>query len=930
MKLFLNLAIAIAMSGLAGCGGGDNGGSAESDGSSSDSPSVSVSEVSVPVGQTAEQRLSKALFSGDVSGLESVDINTLLDRAIAEAKNQKADQTQMLSSIYGDGSDVKDVSLTIGTSTSSIGIQASTTASSFIIANNGNSLAAVAKYGNGRGMAYGADVLQWMSATTEQQQHYPLFLRSFKWLMTGSGSGTLPATIKYATSDYTATSVKNFITRAGAVPEAVACAVADSANTCWTNVDVIIFGRNVVANSELKAQVEKYLKAGKSVIYMHSGWGESAGGSQVLAAMGMKLGGYGGNFWQGIDGRSVSASRTIGESIAKADKLGSLITSLQLLKSENPAVNLTTDTSSTTPFSTMLTELSALNSAGVNIFADDSRYQLHRLLVLWADMQRPSIQYGTISRSNTSAFLKTYASDTFQWYKRSTTTAAASGQGDYMPASAQLLTPNSDWEEINVTIPQASGVTLIGRGAIPGKGVQIEIVDAAGVGALGVQTSHLRSWGNPLTDSGDKYARPMRPQSFSVSLGSGTNNFVSPNGGPLMLNYSGATADTVVKLRIKGAVKYSHFDYTQTVNENDISEAAAALTAGTYGWQTTKVVGGEIQQITKYAKSVIGNLKPEVYANTYIRDGLFMSNHITNGYNDAGMTTEVASLCNTLGWTCDGIVHKEPVVQHFVGWIATCGFLCSGNPIDGSAGIGPGWGFAHEMGHNTVQRTMRIVPDGTHGCATECDNNILASATALRLWETLGVESSSGHPLDNPGAYAAIVANRATGLTGDARIADMEKRVWSGANTNQNIMRTLHFQLAFQFTKYRSNLTKPSMVNTLNYLSLLTKGDRLVAKTFTPATATMYGMGRYTADTVKTVTNHDLLYMLSSKIIGRDMRNIFAMYGVPLSTAALGSISDLGLDVAPYSFYALPKDKHNQLAIGQWVDLNSSTPAWPY
>ena len=60
------------------------------------------------------------------------------------------------------------------------------------------------------------------------------------------------------------------------------------------------------------------------------------------------------------------------------------------------------------------------------------------------------------------------------------------------------------------------------------------------------------------------------------------------------------------------------------------------------------------------------------------------------------------------------------------------------------------------------------------------------------------------------------------------------------------------------------------------------------------------------------------------------MRNIFAMYGVPLSPAALGSISDLGLAVAPYSFYALKEDKYNQLNTGQWVDLNSSTPIWPY
>jgi hypothetical protein len=140
-------------------------------------------------------------------------------------------------------------------------------------------------------------------------------------------------------------------------------------------------------------------------------------------------------------------------------------------------------------------------------------------------------------------------------------------------------------------------------------------------------------------------------------------------------------------------------------------------------------------------------------------------------------------------------------------------------------------------------------------------------------------------------------------------------------------MRTLHFQLAFLFTKYRSGLSQPSMTNAMNFFSLLTKGDRLVAKSFTTATAANYGMGRYTSNTV---TNHDLLYMLSSKIVGRDLRKIFWMYGVPLSADALGSISDLGLAVAPYSFYALPAGKHNQLASGQWLDLDGSTPTWPY
>ena len=70
-----------------------------------------------------------------------------------------------------------------------------------------------------------------------RQQHYPQFLRSFKWLMTGSGTGTLASSIRYATAGYTSSYVKNFITRAGASATAVDCAVGDPSNSCWSNTD---------------------------------------------------------------------------------------------------------------------------------------------------------------------------------------------------------------------------------------------------------------------------------------------------------------------------------------------------------------------------------------------------------------------------------------------------------------------------------------------------------------------------------------------------------------------------------------------------------------------------------------------------------------------------------------------------------------------
>ena len=877
-------------------------------------------------GNAAALRIGAALASGDPAGLQGTDAASLLEQAIAEAGRKHAGHQDALRAIYGAGGDGLSLALNVGTSTSAtIGVLASTTATPYIVSDSGAGIAALSHDGAGRGMAYGADVLQWMAGTSKEQQHYPQFLRAFTWLMTGSGSGSLPATIRYASAGYAASSVKNFITRTGKTPAAVDCAVADSSNTCWVNADLIVFGGSVPASAGLTGLVQKYLAAGKAVIYMHPNWTQSAGGIEVLAAMGMTLGGYPGNYYAPASVVSVSASRTVAQSLAAADKLGALVTSLDLLRQSALSLDMSGDSTPAAPFKTMLNELAAINGAGVDIFGGDGNYLLHRLLVLWADTQRSAITYGHISRSAALPFLRTYASDAFLWFARGATTAATAGQGDYMPAVAQTLVPGSDWEEIQVTLPQTSGITLIGRGAVPARGVQVEVLDNAGAASLGIQTSYLRSWGNPLTEAANSYARPLQPQSFTVPLGKGIRAFVTPNGGPLMLSYSGATADTVVRLRIKGAVRYAHFDYTRSMSNSDVAQASAALKAGTFGWQTTKVTGGEIQQTIMFAQKVIGTTAPEAYANQSIRDGLFMSNHIANGYNDAGMTATVSALCSSFAWTCDGSVHKQPLVQHFVGWIATCGFLCSGNPIDGAAGIDLGWGYAHEMGHNTVQRVMRIMPDGTHGCGVECDNNILASATALRAYELHGQEISSGHPLDHPGLYAAVAASRATGLADDALVANMQKRVWT--DSGQDVMRAVHFQLAFQFTRYRSGLAAPTMPSTLDYFSLLTKGDRLVARDFSAATAAHYGMGRYATNSI---SNHDLLYVLSSKIIGRDMRKLFWMYGIAPSADALSSVADLGLPLAPRSYYALPKGKHNQLATGKWLDVESGMPAWPY
>ncbi|MEL4179568.1 ImpA family metalloprotease [Roseateles sp. PN1] len=857
------------------------------------------------------------MVTGDANPLNAGHQATLLDRAVGLASILSNSQMPAVRAILGD--DAASLVLNHSTNSTTVNVAKSSLAAPLLSADSGAGMAAISMIGAGRGLVYGANVLAWMAGTSAQQQHFPIFRRAMNWVITGDANGTLPAQVRVGVAAYDGNTVKQYLTRVGSTGVVSSCAVADPANTCWRQLDLIVFGNGVADNPALGNLVRSYQEAGKAVVFMQSSWNASNGAQRVVSGMGLSLGGYPGNYFAAAAAVSIGATRTIADLIAKADQFGSLISTLRMLPRTDLKIDFATDSTALQPINTVSTALSSIQGAGTNVFADPDA-MLFRHLALWADLQRLNVRYGAplSAKGNSGDFLRTYASDSWLVFNRSATTVPPNGAGDYMPPQARDIAVSNDWETLTVTIPQTGGVTLIGRASIPGKPLQVEVLDAKGATSLSLQTSYLRVWGNPLTDG--SYARPRRPNSFAIPL-RGVTNFVSPFGGPLMLSYGGATPATVITLRIKGAAKYAHFDFTKNPSQAELDEAVAALKKGDFGWQTNKFVGGEIQQITKYAKSAIGNGDPRTYVVNNLKEGLFDSNHFANGYRNMPISATATTLCDAFAWDCSGPIHNAPGVQHFIGWIATCGFLCSGNPSDGSAGLGVGWGWAHELGHNTVQRVMRMVPGGK-GCSTECDNNILASATMLRIYETMGI--NTGHNLDHPGLYAMLLAARGAGLTGEALRANMQTQLWGGSS--QNPMRAVHFQLAFLYAKERYGLAQPTMLTTLEFFQLLTKADRLVARAWDANNRGKYAMGRYANNTIK---NEDLFYVLSSKIIGKDVSKYFEMYGLPLSPEAVGSVQDLKLPVASRVFYALPAGKHNILATGRWVDIEASVPAYP-
>ena len=889
-------------------------------------PDAELPETQPPVAPPpVSSRISQALTGGDSRLLQDEDRVPLLQTSTDIVASIRVQQRALVAKLLDDST---AATLDFGNNSQTVSPLLSSSASPLLVSNNGRVLASIGTSQGGRALGYGKDLLgQLSSASGGNQSQLPLFKRSFAWLATGDEKSALSANLRIATQNYNSGTVSNLVTRLGGKATMVNCAIANASNTCWQDIDVFVFGQDTPASPALSNLVSRYLQAGKGVIYLHNNWGDSGGGRQVLQAMGMELGGYGGNWWADGNGYGISG-RTASQQREATDRLGAHEALLNALL-KGSSVNLASDTSLVTALDGIRRDLQGLEAQGFDLFADNylqkPYMEAHRRLVLWADMARQQTDYNQVRRSNTNDFLRTLAADSLSYAVRSSE-AVPKNFGDWMPATSPSLATSQSWETIDVTIAQDGGRTAIGRGAVPGKAVQVEIVNAAGAN-LALRVGNIRTRGNPLAQ--ENYTRPRFPDGHEAALAAGkTLTYSTAWGGPLFLNYSNAKPGSVVTLRVRGSVKYAHFDFTRNPGSQEIDEAVQALQRGDFGWQTSKMVGGEVQQTIGNAKSAIGSHHPRTYVVDRLKGMIFDSNHLANGYNNMTASANVKIVCATIGWDCEGSVHNAPSVQHFVGWMPACGDLCSGNPSDGWSGLAPGWGWWHELGHNTVMRHMTLLTDNGGGCGTECNNNILANASALRQYAiTNGAENNNGDRIDHKKLYQDILASRATGKTGDALQADMFQRFWVKGSKSDNAMRAVHFQLAFIYTKERLGQQQPQPADVIDFLGLLGRGDRLIDKTWSQTNKDVLGMDKYKS---KDISNHELLYVLSSRIIGRDMRQVFAHYGIPLSSTALDSIAAHNMPQLSPEFYAMVPGQGNQVERGKWLDLAGSVPTYPF
>ena len=934
------LTLSLAL-GLVACGGG--GGSGSNSNQQEQNPPPITPPVVIP-----DDRVKTALNTGDASKLTEQDRRTLLQMALNTALEQQKWQKSLLTALYTNSNNQVIQPYLQFTPNASINIYPTDLSAALPIAvsdkncnwaldlqkDKGCGLGVVSQIGQGRALAYGQNMFAGvLNNNADFTQFTEVLNNSLRWLLTGNTQQAVKSALTVTVQGMPADPVKNYLEKQlGTTVTFSQCNVLDPANTCWQDIDLMVISSNIGAQNFEKELIEKYLKAGKPIYFQANTWSTNSNIDKVLSAMKMQTNN---SYYRGKEDILLSNKLSTQQRWEQFNQIDRTISVLQyFIDPKSTALGeLNENNAIIQGIRSLSSALQGLNQQGLSVFDQDNNDTLLKALVLIADTWRPTVNYGTLNKNgDAQAFMQAYASDAWLDYKRKTTTTSSTGAGDYMPAEAQNMPVSNDWETVTVTIPQGSGITAIGRASIPAKAVNIQVIDAQGAN-LSVQTSYLRAWGNPFDDAG--YKRPLRPNSYSVKLTPQVDNaFISPFGGPLMLNYNNAQAGSTVTLKIKGSAKYAHYDFTQNMTQAEKAQATQVLQSKTFGWNTFKFVGGEIQQTNTYALKAIGNLSPDTYIDQ-IKTVIFDSNHIANGYNNMPLDNNTQQYCNTLGWDCTSNVHRAPNVQHFVGWIATCGFLCSGNPSDGYTGLDIGWGWVHELGHNTVQNVLTMTFPSTEnqttiGCGTECNNNILAGLSMLRKNEIYALDNN-GNNFNHPQLYNYIQASRSTGLNGEALRQDMEKRLWQGSD---NAQQAFHLQLAHLYTQIHQDKAKPDSQGVFEFIRLLNISQRLYNQIdlskASEAEKNKLGLGTYSSK--NNISRPDMIYLLSSKIIGYDLKDVFNLYGLAISSTAQSSVAMLKLPTAPLKFYAQPANRSNHLAEGTWVNIpvNGVVANYPY
>ncbi len=691
-----------------------------------------------------------------------------------------------------------------------------------------------------------------------------------------------------------------------------AAAVDDSCDgsalaTCLQGADLLVIGRQQGPNQGNSSTPDTYpagydtqtvmtaLKAaqvrGVPVLYLHHDGGTNGLADQLLAHFGLSTSD---NYWaeEGLkdwDPTTQGASGFATDTLALLQRLqtGSFSTTWSGCVNDLGKILCDGDTALQTEFNipakAVRAALRVLDAKGLDLF-DQPGYALEKHLVLLGDTWRKGVTYPMTKETAGAAFFRAHFSDMTAYINRRHS-ATAAHQGSFAPA-IPAATP-AIARTVTTTAP-ATGTRefMTGLYVMPGRTVTLTRSDAAAASVtLGINL--LRD----TTRLYNRYDRPTLLASPRVPLVPGrTVTLTSPFGGPLYLFVNAASGAPAITVQVDGVITHPVLR-----DMNDAAQVAAfkaELDSTPTNWVGITTDFLTIHSTLPHMRTTLaehggnmallaGRLSTYMVQDTYELAGF---NSASGGFS---LPASVTAFCSAAGWDCTGTQHRRDVMQHVIAdTVAACGSGCSGNPYDQDSEVDPlGWLETHEIGHNLQRARLKIYG----GMSGEVSNNIFPLHKQMAFNRATGPAS----PMTARSGSTATVFNLLkASLQPGASATHVRDAMWSNTAYAADNSQRLNFyrQLVEYARHYNAGFGDGWELYTLMHLL-----DRNLTASEAGWAGAKDGLGFGTyASYPSAMDGNDFMLIAASRIIGRDMRPVWALWGVTTSPAAAAQVAAYG------------------------------------
>ncbi len=920
---------------LAACGGGGGGGADKSGDAGAPLATNNLAPEVIPT-----DALKTALNSGDATALnDPLHVAQYANYLWSKHFNE---QTDRLKSIMGD----KVTEYIPGKSSAMIGPENIKYSQPLLVGDQGYTLASISVTEGGRGVAYGADLLRGINDGV-MTSYASSFQRVLSWLVNNDANKALPAKPKmvFAGNYDTNMNLAGF-KKIGITPEVVKCDFLTE-TACLKGIQLLVLGGKWADGTDgLDQRVRHAMAAGVPILYLHNpAWWEDDRQEQVLRGLDLRFANYGGNNWVNEKiSAGVSADAAVKQAFAKFDAVRTLINDIAANKFEmnfdwsqcenrekcNDVPGLNKQLIE--PLNLLKDSVDTYTKKGLNLF-EQSDTELLRPLVLWADMVRKQRVFPLDKTKGPVEHKKSVIADHLVPYIRPVAITNPD-LGRFMRPVTQSIPVSAVAEDVEVNIIGNKGFTAIGRLGVPGKTFTIELLEGGSANlSLFMNVQHPDStkyWGGGIAEGKAPYTRPKHLSTPRMPLKVGKPlTIASPYGGLMQLEYTDATPNQVVKLRIKGAGKHPFLDITG--GKFDSAAFAAALKLGIHDWVEVKAPNFEVHaKIELFTEDLVKVYKNDI--DKFIQEiKLYLVDDVEEfaGYSIPGksLPANVQTICTKYGWDCtSNKLHSRSgsgFIQHAnVDVNSRAGDGTAGNPYDQNFPFSPrGWGESHEIGHTLQPQHFKIYG----GSSTEVSNNIFPLHRNWRLYVE-GKEKTPGARLPYEAVFEKIKAAQAEAN----KVEGANQRIWAeGGDLFERLV--FYVQWVHYFSELKASLGGTEAEKEARgwgtYTMLYLHQRWFDAQTDATWAANREKLGFGTYAKKPEVNGNDHMLIMLSLLSERDQRPTFDLWGITYSKEAIAQVNAFKFQQQPAFLYV--NTEGSAYSNAKKVDLSAAVWAWP-